>query len=151
MVKQLTAAMTQRQLDVVAAPDPSNPKRYVAAMLIPGTQLLVVAAEYPNTSELQTLMSRQDYRDIYGALHQPSAEATRFFYLDAGCDGVRVDQDSIDVLYEKGTSQMVFDGDWKKAKLSQAEYQQKVRDAEEEYERLVSVLSESLSSPVAAR
>jgi hypothetical protein len=149
--KQLTSAMTERQLDVVAAADPENPNRYVAAMLIPGAQLLVVAAEYPNASELQALIGQRQYRDVYSALHQPSAQPTRLFFLDAGCDGVQVNRETVDVLYEKGTNQVVFDGDWKKAKLSETQYQRKVQEAAEQYGRLLTVLRNSMPPAVAAR
>ena len=129
VVKELTSAMTQQHLEAIAAADPSQPGRYIAALLIPGTQLLVVAAQYPNSVELEGLISRQAYRDVYSALHQPSTMTTRLFFLDAGCDGLQVGDDTVDVVYEKGTSEIIFDGDWKKAKVSQSEYHQRIRDA----------------------
>lgn len=150
-VEQLTAAMAKRQLEVIAAADPSSPNRYVAAMLIPGAQLLVVSAEYPNPPELQALMVHRQYRDVYSALHQPSTQASRLFFLDTGPDGVEVSRDHVDVLYEKGVTQVLFDGDWKKSKLSQPDYQQKTREAGEEYLRLVKLLHGSMGTIAAAR
>ena len=150
-VKALASAMTERQLDAIAAADPEKPGRYIAALLIPGAQLLVVAAEYPNPAELQALLTPQGYRDVYSALHQPAASATRLFFLDAGCDGMQVGRDAVDVLYEKGTSELIFDGDWKKAKLSQSQYDRRVEEAGEQFGHLVTVLRNSLPVTTAAR
>jgi hypothetical protein len=146
VVKQLTTAMTEQHLDAIATVDPANPSRFIAAMLVPGAQLLVVAAEYPNPSELQALIGQHNYRDVYTALHQPAAQKTRVFFIDSGCDGVQVDREMVDVMYEKGASQVLFDGDWKKSKLSQADYEQKVQDAGERYTQLVGVLKDSVAA-----
>ncbi len=47
LAAQLTAAMTSHKLDAIAARDPQAPDRYIAALVFPGSQLLVVAAPYP--------------------------------------------------------------------------------------------------------
>jgi len=146
LVKNLASLMTARQLDAVAAQDPEAPGRFVAALLMPDVQLLIVSAQYPVPAELQAQLSQRNYRDVYTALHQPSAQQTRFFLMDVGCDGLRGDGDSVDVLYEKGTTQTLFDGRWKAQGLSEAAYAKRAQDAEAQYARLLTILTSMLQT-----
>ena len=140
LVSSLHSLMQERHLEALAAADPTGPDRFVAALLMPDVQLLVVSAQYPVPAELQAQLTQQKYRDIYSALHQPSAQQTRFFLMDVGCDGLRSDADKVDVLYEKGTTQTLFDGRWKQQGLSEAAYGKRMQDAEAHYSQLLSVL-----------
>jgi hypothetical protein len=133
-------------LEAIAAEDPALPGRFVAALLIPGVQVLVVAAQYPNPAELQGLLAQKSYRDVYTALHQPATQASRFFYIDSGCDGVHEDGTTVDILYEKGTNQTLFNGNWKEQKLSEDTYKKRVQAAEAEYAKLVAILNQQLSA-----
>ena len=142
--------MQDRRLDAIAAADPTSPDRFVAALLMPNVQLLVVSAQYPVPGELQAQLTQQKYRDIYSALHQPAAQPTRFFLMDAGCDGLRSDADNVDVLYQKGTTQTLFDGRWKQQGLSEATYAQRMQDAETRYSHLLSVLISVLQTTPAS-
>lgn len=142
----LATLMASRQIEAVAAQDPDAPDRFIAALLIPKVQLLVVSAQYPAPADLQAQLTQQRYRDVYTALHQPSAQPTRFFVMDAGCDGLRSDRENVDVLYEKGTTQTLFDGNWKQQGLSEATYTKRAQDAEAHYARLLSILTSSLQA-----
>jgi hypothetical protein len=141
---ELTALMSERHLDAIAAQDPEQPDRFVAALLIPNAQLLVVSARYSNPAELLAQLAQKNYHDVYAALHQPAAQQTRVFFIDAGCDGLHSGAEAVDVMYEKGTQQMLFDGRWKAQGLSEAAYTKKVETAEQEYSRLLSILAASL-------
>jgi hypothetical protein len=145
--KGLVAALTAQKLDAIAAPDPANPKRFVAALLIPDSQLLVVEAEYPNPAELQASIQQHQYRDVYAALQEPASQASRLMFLDAGCDGLKVDRDTVDVVYEHGTSEVLLNGEWKRAKLSESEYQRKAESAVSEFTRAITVLRDSIAAP----
>jgi hypothetical protein len=103
-----------------------------------------VSARYPNAPELQAQVAQKNYRDVYAALQQPIAQPTREFFIDAGCDGLRSGADAVDVMYEKGTQQTLFDGRWKAQGLSQSTYSKKVESAEQVYSRLLSILAASL-------
>jgi hypothetical protein len=144
IVAELTTLLTDRHLDAIAAQDSEHPDRFVAALLVPGAQLLVVSAAYPNPGELQTQIAQKNYRDVYAALQQPVAQQTRVFFIDAACDGLRSGGDTVDVMYEKGTQQTLFDGRWKPQGLTEATYTQKVDSAEQEYSRLLSLLTATL-------
>jgi hypothetical protein len=152
LVDDLASLMTARQLEAVAAQDPDSPDHFIAALLMPDVQLLIVSAQYPAPAELQAQLAQQQYRDVYTALHQPSAQPTRFFLMDSGCDGLRTGDERVDVLYEKGTTQTLFDGRWKQQGLSEAAYTKRVQDAETRYSRLLSILTSSLkTAPTSAK
>ena len=151
LVAGLASLMNGRHLDAVATRDPDAPDRFVAALLIPDSQLLVVSAQYPAPAEIQALLTQQNYRDVYTALHQPSAQQTRFFLIDAGCDGLRSEGQNIDVLYEQGTTQTLFDGRWKPQGLSEGAYTKRAHDTEMRYSRLLSLLTSVLQTTTAAK
>lgn len=144
---ELTSLMAQRHLDAIAAAVPDTPNRFVAALLIPNAQLLVVSAEYPAPAELQAQLSQKNYRDVYGALHQPVTLKTRLFFVDAGCDGLRSGADNVDVVYEQG-KQTLFDGHWKQQGLSEETYQKKLGEDDEQYAKLLTTLVAALKVPL---
>ena len=146
---QLTAVMTDQHLDAIATQDPAQPDRFVAALLIPSAQLLVVSATYPNPGELQAQIAQKNYRDVYAALQQPVAQQARVFFIDAGCDGLHSGADTVDLMYEKGTQQTLFDGRWKAQGLTEAAYAKKVETADQEYSRLLSLLTTALKGEAA--
>jgi hypothetical protein len=147
MARELASLLTERQLDAFAVQDPQTPNRFLATLLIPGAQMLVVAAEYPNPAELQAQLAQKNYRDVYTALHQPASASSRFFLIDVGCNGVSAGDDGIDVLYEQGTAQTVFDGDWKKQGVSESTYRERFQNAEKRYARVLGVFTETLKAP----
>jgi hypothetical protein len=138
LAKQLVAALAGR--DAIAARDPQAPDRAIAALAFPDSQLLVVSAPYADAAGLDALLAHKMYRDVYSALQQPSFNQGKVFFQDLGCDGLQSGPQSVDIMYEDGKTQTIFDGNWKKQKLSEAEYQQRVKSAEERYARMLSAL-----------
>lgn len=149
VARQLASLMADRQLDALAAKDPASPERFVAALLFPGVQLLVVSAHYSSAAELEGQLAQSRYRDVYSALQQPVTMPSRVFFLDLGCDGLRSGQDGVDVMYERGTTQTLFDGNWRKQGLSERAYTQKLVESDERYARLLTVLIDSVKTPPA--
>jgi hypothetical protein len=147
VASELATLMTERQLDSFAAQDPHAPNRFLATMLIPNVQMLVVAADYANPGELQTQLAQKNYRDVYAALHQPVTAASRFFLIDLACDGLHGGGgDAVDVLYEKGVSQTLFNGDWKQQGLSEATYNKRLQETEARYTRVLTLLRDALKA-----
>ena len=141
LTKELTTLMTERQMDAIAAQDTQTPGRFVAAMLFPGVQLLVVEARHPTPDTMQARLFYKQYKDLYFDLQQPSITDGTVFIQDLGCDGLKADAEStIDIMYEGGATQTLFDGDWKKKGQSEAEYQAKFQKADEQYSRMLSLL-----------
>lgn len=139
VTKELVAAMTARQLDVIAAPDPAEPGRFVAAMAFPGVQMLVVSAKHPVPELAVQHLAKRQFREVYNSLQEGTA-TERLFFHDMGCDGLLSGADSVDVLYEGASTQTVFDGNWMAQSLTEAAYTQKYKQAEEQYIRAMNLL-----------
>jgi hypothetical protein len=144
--RDVAALMTERQLEAFAVQDPEASNRFVASLLIPGVQLLVVSAEYPLPDELKTQLAQKNYRDVYVALHQPVSAPTRFFLIDLACDGLDPKGDAADILYEKGSTQTLFNGDWKTQGLTEAVYKTRLADTDRHYSRVLGQLRDALKA-----
>jgi hypothetical protein len=142
LASELTDRLAKAGLDAVAAVDPENPDRFVAALVFPRVQLLVVDASVPVPAvAIQHIAARQ-YRDAYMALQQSAAAEGRIFVHDMGGDGLR--SDGGDVVYESGVRQTVFDGAPRLQKLSEAAYQQRFAETDQRYSRMLALLIEQL-------
>ncbi|HET9264977.1 MAG TPA: hypothetical protein VFO14_18145 [Vicinamibacterales bacterium] len=141
--KELAAALDAAKLDSIAAVDPSDPTTFVAALYFPGAQLLVVSAKYAAPPLLVAKMSSKNYRDIYIDLNSASVAGSKVFIIDQSCDGLvaRPDGDQAADTFENGSSQLAFDGDWRKAKLSEDEYMKAFSEADQRYARILSLLA----------
>ena len=145
LAKQLVSLMTERHLDTVAAPDPTAPDRYIAAMAFPDVQLLVVAARYPSPDYLKEQVAQKQYREVYTSLQSNPIQESKLFFQDLGADGLRGGGgDAADVMYERGTVQTILDGNWKKSKMNEAAYSKKFEDADVQYSKLLTTLIDAL-------
>jgi hypothetical protein len=152
IASDLATLMAKRKLDAFALQNPQTPTLFGAALLIPDCQLLVVSAEYPAAAELAALIAQRTYRDVYAALHQPVSAPSRFFVMDIGCDGIRGKGGAADVLYERGVTQTLFNGNWRSQGLSEDAYRAREEQAERRYSTVLRELLEALkASPGAAR
>lgn len=142
--RQLAEALDGRKLDSIAAPDPSAPDRFIAALYFPDAQLLVVSAQYSAPSLLTDKISKQDYRDVYIDLNAASIQGSKIFVMDQGANGLmpRPDNGAAD-SWEQGTKAVAFDGDWRAAKLSEQEYMSAFSAADDEYARMLGVLADA--------
>ena len=147
LARQLVTALSTTGLDAIAARDPEAPTTVVAALAFPGSQLLVVAAPYSDGATVDAWLANRMYRDVYSALQQPSITTGKVFFQDLGCDGLQPAGGAVDVMYENGKTQTIFDGDWKKQKLSQAAYQERAKAADERYARLLRALLAAAQKP----
>ncbi|HXW07486.1 MAG TPA: hypothetical protein VD833_19780 [Vicinamibacterales bacterium] len=142
---ELVALMKARQLDAVAVEDPAAPGRFVAAMLIPDVQLLAVAGSSTAADYLRAMMAQRNYAEVYSILHSAVAPETKLFFQDMDCDGLGgAGGGSVDIMYERGTSQTIFNGDWRGQKLSKQDYEEKFRRADSEYGRMLTLLADAL-------
>ncbi len=148
LARQLTQLLDSRKLDSIATPDITNPGTYIAALYFPGTQLLVVSAKYTAPSLLAELIARKDFRGVYVELSSASVQSTKLLVMDAYADGLLPkpsgDQpaDSID----RAGTQSTFDGAWKKAKISEADYMKSFAEADAAYAHLLQLLVNSLKA-----
>ncbi|HEY7289150.1 MAG TPA: hypothetical protein VH583_04875 [Vicinamibacterales bacterium] len=142
LAKQLTTALDAAKLDSVAAKDPSANDVFVAALYFPGAQLLVVSAKYSAPQLLDTRLAKKEYRDTYIDLSSASVPETKVFVEDAGADGMHAKREegrAFDI-YELGGKSTMFDGDWKKQKLSEQDYMKVFSAADDRYSAMLEAL-----------
>lgn len=142
--KELGATLDRLKLDSIAAPDPADPGTFVAALYFPGAQLLVVSAKYSAPALLQDKLTKKEYRDIYIDLSSASIAATKVFIMDQAADGLayKPDDDRPADSWEQANKTTMFDGEWRKAKLSEEDYQKAFGAADTRYAQILTLLAE---------
>ena len=140
--KELAQAMDAAKLENIAVSDPATPGAFIAALYIPGTQLLVVSAKYEAPTLLADRITAKDYMGVYVDLQSASVRGSKVFVQDSGADGLRSkpDGDQGADSFESGDKTIAFDGDAKKAKLAEADYAKSYTDADERYAKMLSAL-----------
>ena len=142
LAKQLAAALAAAKMDAVAAKAPSAPDEYVGALYLPGLQLLVVSAKYSAPQLLDAKLASKDYREVYIDLQSAGTLDSKMFIEDLGLDGLkprREDNQPADSVEVRGKRTM-FDGEWRKQQLSEAEYGKTFTSADERYAQMLSAL-----------
>jgi hypothetical protein len=142
--RQLVYALERMGLNSIAAVDPTTSDTFVAALYIPRSQLLVVSARHPSIEGVVHRIAMRQYREVYLDLQTSPTPKDKFFLQDAGADGLlsaRPGSGDVDVLYEDGVRQTLFNG--AADGLSRAEYERKLVLADAHYARLLKLLTSS--------
>jgi hypothetical protein len=140
LASELSQLLDAQKLDSVAAKQ--TDEMFVGALYFPGSQLLVVTARYQVPELLNTKLASKAYRDVYIDLNSASIAQSKIFVSDLGVDGLksrREDNQPYDTIEMAGKN-LAFDGDWKKAKLSEDEYMKGYQQADEEYTKMLQAL-----------
>lgn len=142
LAKQLAAALDAAKLDSIAAKDPSSADTFLAVLYFTGAEMLVVSAKYAAPSLLVDKIAKKQYRDVYIDLNSASVPASKVFIEDMGADGLHAKRDENQPYdtYENGAKRTVFDGDWKKQKLTEQEYMKAFLAADERYVQILTAL-----------
>ena len=143
----LKAQLEQRGLQAIAARDPEEPGRYIAALYIPDVQLLVVSAPYALAKEIDKKIAAGQYMDVYVEIQGVRDRTGHFFVEDLQADGMRPapDQDlAFDTTTLNGATPVVFNGKWGAQQLTQEEYDARFKKDDERYARMLVVLSAAL-------
>jgi hypothetical protein len=140
IARQLTQALEAAKLDSIGAVDPST-GGFVAALYIPGTQLLVVSGKFETPTYGTHRLSKKEFRELYMDLMGASVAGSRVFGTDVSCDGLayRPDGDSPADTWEQASKTHVFEGA-KKAKLSDEDYLKVYSEADAQYARILALL-----------
>jgi hypothetical protein len=112
--KELAALLQAKKLEAFAARDAMQPGRYVAAIVVPGVQLLVVSAAYSRTNDIEYSLYTKKFQDAYLDLKSGALSTDRFFVDDAMCDGLVAlpgKNPLHDAVHMDG-AKVVFDGDF---------------------------------------
>ena len=140
LAKELAQVLDAAKLDSIAASDPTTGS-FVAALYIPGTQLLVVSGKF-ETPEIGThRISKKEFRELYMDLMGASVPGSRQFAADVSCDGFvfKPDGDLAADSWEQGSKTQTFEGH-KKAKLSEEQYLKTYTEADARYAQILQLL-----------
>lgn len=140
LARQLAQALDAAKLDSIAAPDPAT-GGFVAALYIPGTQLLVVSGRFATPDIGTHRISQKQFRELYMDLMGASVAGSRQFAADVSCDGfvVKPDGDLAADTWEFNNKTHAFEGH-KKAKLSESEYMKAYTEADAQYAHILELL-----------
>ena len=142
LAKELSAALEAAKLDSIAAKDPEKPDVFYAALYFPGTQLLVVSAQYSAPLAMNEQLTKKNYREVYLDLSSASVPGSKVFIEDLGANGLVArprDEETFDA-FEIAGKRTSFDGDWKKQQLSEEDYIKAFSAADEHYSEVLATL-----------
>ena len=88
LAKALSAVLDAAKLDSIAANDPAKPDVFFGALYFPGTQLLVVSAQYAAPAHMSETIGKKEYREAYLDLNSASLPASKMFIEDLGANGL---------------------------------------------------------------
>ena len=142
LAKQLAAALDAGKLDSLGARDPSAPDLFHAVLYFPGAQLLVVSAKYSVPQLLNDRLMKKEYRDMYLDLNGAAMPDTKVFIQDGAADGLKAKnaENQAPDIYEAAAKQTIFDGDSKRQKMSEQDYQKAFSAADERYSQILMAL-----------
>ena len=138
LAKQLAEILDAAKLESMAAADPTT-GGFVAALYIPGTQLLVVCGKFDAPAIGTERIKRKEYKDLYMDLQGASKAGTRLFAQDVSADGLSFKSDGAADAWEQSNKTLSFEG-WKKAKMSEEDYTKAYAEADQQYARFLSLL-----------
>ena len=144
---ELTRLLDRAKLDSIAAKH-ETAGQYVSALYIAGSQLLVVSAKYSQPARMDYLLTEKKYQEIYQDLNSASERQSKVFVMDLGANGLRFkrEKNELDTADVAGKS-VVFDGDWDKAKISEAEYRKAFETSDAQYTQMLQALVVALKKP----
>lgn len=144
LATQLAKLLDDAKLDSIAA---KSADVYVGALYFPG-QLLVVKAKYSVPARMDAMLAQKAYRDAYIDLNSASDPKTKVFITDLGANGLRPkrEDNQLDTV-DTSRGSLVLDGDWGKAKISEAEYMKNYQASDEEYSQMLQALIAALKKP----
>ena len=151
--KELVSLLEAKKLTSFLVKDPGGDSRYIAVLHIPGTQLLVVAANYEGSTDMEYFLYSKEFMRAYQDLNASIHSKNKVFVEDLVEDGLKAmpakneAADSMTV----GGSRRAFDGDFadpkrrnQQNKISQDDYLKAYSEADEAYTKLLGTLIEGL-------
>src|SRR5262245_1185201 len=86
--KELASLMAAKKLDSFAARDGENTSRYVAVLVIPNVQMLLVSSKYAQHNDIEYSLYTKNYQTAYQDLRSGVHGSERFFVDDAELNGL---------------------------------------------------------------
>ena len=148
LATELVKLLDSMKLDAVAGSRSVN--EYVAAMYFPGSQLVVVNAKTTVPDRMKYLILEKSYKDLYVELNGAVDQASKTFISDLGANGLLFKSEKknqpFDTVDAVGKT-IPFDGDWRKAKISEQEYTKIYVAHDEAYSQMLQALIDTLKKP----
>jgi hypothetical protein len=140
LARQLTQALDAARLDSIGATDPAT-GAFLAALYIPGTQLLVVSGKFESPEIGNHRLSKKEFRELYMDLMGAAVAGSRLFASDVSCDGLnfKPNGDAPADTWEQASKTQAFEGH-KKAKLTEEQYVRAYSEADAQYARILELL-----------
>jgi len=146
-VVELVKMLDSMKMDSFAVKG-ATPNEYVGALYFPGSQLLVVSAKFDTPWRADSLLEQKNYRDIYIELNSASQLPTKVFVSDLGANGLRFKKDgNVYDTVDVGGKTYNFDGDWKKAKITEDDYTKAYSSSDDQYVQMLQKLLAGLKKP----
>lgn len=140
--RALVELMTSRGVQAIAAKDPQNAGRYVAALYVPGAELLVVSADYPAPAILDKRLKDGQYQEVYVDLQSTGSTTHKLFIEDLQANGLQAasaPNEPFDTVTDNG-SDLRFNGDWAAQHLTQDQYAARFTTMDARYADMLSAL-----------
>jgi hypothetical protein len=141
--KELADLLQGQKLDAMAAR--LGEDQFAAVLFIPGVQMLVVSARYTAPALLNEKIISKQYRDVYLDLASASVPDSKLFIEDMQCDGLRKDRQGtspFDIVTKGTGAPFALDGDHRKKKISEEEYDRSFAGFEGQYGAILRALLE---------
>lgn len=139
---ELVKLLDAQKLDSIAARHGDDANEFVGALYFPGTQLLVVNAKFSAPDRITYHLLQRNYRDAYIELNGTSEKDSKIFISDLGANGLafrRRPNQPFDTVEISGRS-VSFDGEWGRAKISEADYTKTFQTTDEQYTEMLQTL-----------
>ena len=150
--KELVSLLQARKLEAIAAREPGQAGRFVAALLVPNAQLLLVGAKYAQPMDIEYYLYQKEFMNAYVNLNSSPHSSEKVFVEDALHDGL-IALPGKSLAHDSVTTQagrQIFDGNFadprrrNEKKISQEAYMKTFVSADDRYATLLTALIEQL-------
>lgn len=144
---ELVKLLNERKLD--AAAGRLGTDEFVGAMYFPGSQIVVLSSKTTVPDRMTYLLLQKSYRDLYVELNGSVDRQSRVFVSDLGANGLKFRREKNEApdTVDSGGATLTLDGEWRKAKLSEAEYTKQYQAHDERYRRMIEAMLVALKAP----
>ena len=144
---ELVKLLTERKLD--AAAGRLGKDEFVGAMYFPGSQIVVLSAKTSVPDRMTYLLLQKSYKDLYIELNGAVDRQSRVFVSDLGANGLKFRREKNDPpdTVEAGGGTLTLDGEWRKAKISEAEYTKQYQAHDQRYRLMLEAMIAALKEP----
>lgn len=145
LAKELVAELAKKKQECIIAKDPEVAGQYIAALHLPGVQLLVVSAKFADPASMEFRMFSGDCMNGYADINAAVTATDRIIINDLGADGLVAmpKKDAPRDGYTHGGKEMKLDGNsgaLKAAKITADDFQKTFNEAEQAYSTYLKLL-----------